>query len=166
MRMFLSTLVFVGASATAALADPARTTAQVQTLFTALEQGDMDVVSSMMADDVVKTVAYAASGDTTPESQRIFDGKAAVMGYLEGARQLIPQVAFVDTDITVSAGGETVFVQNRGDMVLADGRAYSNLYVWRVDFEGGQIVEMTEYFNPVTAALAFGRPLGPDNAGE
>ncbi|MEL7262599.1 MAG: nuclear transport factor 2 family protein [Pseudomonadota bacterium] len=166
MRMFLSTLALLGATATAALADPARTTAQVQTLFTALEQGDLDTVSSLMADDVVNTIAYTASGDTTPASQRVFDGKAAVMGYFEGARQLIPQVAFADTDITVSAAGDTAFVQNRGDMVLADGRTYRNLYVWRVDFEGGQIVEMTEYFNPVTAALAFGRPLGPDNATE
>ncbi|APX13392.1 nuclear transport factor 2 family protein [Tateyamaria omphalii] len=162
MRNFIPAIALLGATTGMALADTDTTIETTTAFFQALEQGDLDAVAALMADDVVNTLPYAASGATTPDAFRIYSGKAEVIAYFEGASQFIPTVSFIDAKVTVSGDGETVFVENRGDMILADGRPYSNLYVWRLDFEDGQIVEMTEYFNPVTAAIAFNRPIGPE----
>lgn len=137
---------------------------QTRAFFTALESGQLSKIDALMADEVVNTIPFHASGATTEDVFRIFEGREQVMAYFAGAQQFIPEVAFVDPQITISASGETAFVETRGDMQLADGRAYENLYVWRLDFEDGQIIGIVEYLNPVTAALAFGRPLGPQDA--
>ncbi len=164
MRKILSTIALVGATATIASADADTTRESTKAFFGALEQGDFEILAALMSDDVVNTLPFSASGSTTPDAFRVFTGKEEVMAYFESAGQFIPTVSFVEAEITLSLDGETAFVENRGDMVLADGRPYGNLYVWRLDFEDGRIVEITEYFNPVTAAVAFGRPLGPEDA--
>ncbi|MEO0697804.1 MAG: nuclear transport factor 2 family protein [Pseudomonadota bacterium] len=149
---------------TFALAGSQAALEQTQAFFAALESGELGQIEALMAEDVVNTIPFDASGATTEDVFRIFDGREQVMAYFAQAQQFIPEVAFVDPQITISASGDTAFVETRGNMQLADGRAYENLYVWRLDFENDQIVEITEYFNPVTAAIAFGRPLGPQES--
>ena len=164
MRKLLSTIALVGATTTTVWADADTTLESTEAFFGALEQGDFEALAALMSNDIVNTLPYAASGSTAPDAFRVFTGKQQVLAYFESAGQFIPSVSFVETDITLSNDGDTAFVETRGEMVLADGRPYRNLYVWRLDFEDGQISEITEYFNPVTAAIAFGRPLGPEAA--
>ncbi len=146
---------------TAAFSNGETTLQQTQAFFAAMENESLEQIEALLDDDVVNTLPFAASGATTEDAFRIFTGRAEVMGYFAGALGRIPEVAFTDPEITVSADGTTAFVETRGAMVLADGRDYANLYVWRIDFTEGRISAITEYLNPVTAALAFNVPLGP-----
>jgi ketosteroid isomerase-like protein len=154
-------LATVLAAATLDIARAASPEKVVSDFFDALEARDPANVQTLLADDVTNVLPYTASGDTQPAALRRFEGRSAVMTYFEGAMERIRTIAFEDTAIAPTADGNTVFVETRGDMVLADGRAYRNLYVWVFETEDGQITAIREYFNPVTAALAFGRPLGP-----
>ena len=52
-----------------------------------------------------------------------------------------------------------VFAEAMGDMEMASGKPYRNMYVFRFDLEGNKIKKLIEYRNPVTAAIAFDRPL-------
>lgn len=161
MRLLISAMAFAIASPTLAMADSQTTLEKTKTFFSALESGTLEDIESFLDEDVVNTIPYAATGETSSDGLRIYDGRDEVMAYFAGARERIAEVMFVDHDITVSEDGRTVFAQNRGNMVLADGREYENLYVWRIDYSDGQIAAITEYFNPVTAAIAFNRPIGP-----
>ena len=157
-------LVLVLAAATVpvapALAEPSAAT--VERFFSILEARDRDALVRLLDEDVTTVLPYTASGDTAPEAARTFEGRAATMGYFEGAMKRIEIIRFEKTRITPAQDGHTVFTETRGDMRLANGRRYENLYVWRFEVEDGRIANITEYFNPVTAALAFGRPLGPE----
>ena len=42
------------------------------------------------------------------------------------------------------------------------GTPYRNTYVTRFDIEHGMLVDGTEYANPVTYAMTFGKKLGKD----
>ena len=132
----------------------------VERFFTVLEARDVPALADMLTEDVTNTLPYVATGDTAAAAMRRFEGRAAVLGYFSGAASRIAEVAFRDTEIALGDDGRTVFVENHGDMVLPDGRPYRNRYVWRFEVENGRIASIREYFNPVTAAAAFGRPVG------
>lgn len=161
MRLIVSAIVLAMAIPTIAMADAKSTLVQTQAFFAALENRNLKEVESLMDEGIVNTIPFVPSGKTTKDAFRIYDGRDQVMAYVAGALERIPELAFVEPDITLSADGETAFVEARGNMVLADGRPYQNLYVWRIDYEDGKIMAITEYFNPVTAAIAFNRPIGP-----
>lgn len=153
-------LAAAAAAAGVAWAEPDHARAQTQAFFAALEGGDLGALEEMMHPEIVNTLPFAASGATDAGAMRVFDGREQVLAYFAGASQAIPEVAFEELEITLANDGAVAFVETRGDMRLADGREYRNLYVWRLSFEDGRIVEIVEYFNPVTAAEAFGRPVG------
>lgn len=163
MRPVLLAAAFAVASFWAAKAEPS-TGARAAAFLAALERNEPQELAGFFAPDVVTTLPFAASGETDPGAYRVFNGRAQTVAYFGGAAERIPEVAFVDVEITVSEDGATAFIETRGAMRLADGAPYRNLYVWRLDFEGEAIVGITEYLNPVTAALAFGRPIGPQPA--
>jgi len=147
------------ADATPAQAEPPAAVAA--RFFTALEARDPAALRALLAPEATNVLPYTASGDTAPAAMRRFEGRGQVMGYFTGALERIAEVRFTDSETVVGSDGVSVVVENRGDMVLADGRAYRNHYVWRLRVEDGRITAIREFFNPVTAALAFGRPLGP-----
>ena len=124
----------------------------------ALQARDVDAAAALLTDDVATVLMFHESGDTAPGALRRFDGKPATLAYFGGAAERLPRVAFVEVEVTEGTDGETVFVEARGDMDLVDGRPYANLYVWRLKVEDGRVAHIREYFNPVTAAQAFGRP--------
>lgn len=161
MRLTGSSMALALAFPGIAMADATSTLAQTEAFFAALETRNLEQVENLIDEAVVNTIPFAASGNTTEDAFRIFDGRDQVMAYFAGALERIPKLAFVEPEFTVSADGDTVFVETRGDMVLADGQSYQNLYVWRIDYSGAKITAITEYFNPVTAAIAFNRPIGP-----
>ena len=52
---------------------------------------------------------------------------------------------------------------NQGELFLTRmGTPYRNTYVTRFDIEHGMLVDGTEYANPVTYAMTFGKKLGKD----
>ena len=161
MRSICAAAALALAVPTLALAGADTTLERTEALFAALESGNLETIEGMMTEEVVTTIPYSATGVTTEDAFRVFDGRPAVMAYFAGAIEFIPEVTFVTPVITVSEDGNTAFVETRGDMRLADGRPYANIYVWRLDYSEGRIAAITEYFNPVTAAIAFNRPIGP-----
>ncbi len=124
--------------------------------FDALTDKGFERIEGMFAADATVVLPFAAGQDTTA-APVIFDGTDQVMGYYHGAGQRIAEVGFTETDITLSPGGNVVFVENVGDMVLPDGRSYENRYVWRFTIENGLISEVREYYDPKVADTAFGR---------
>ena len=49
-----------------------------------------------------------------------------------------------------------VFARFRGEIEIKAGGKYENDYIGIFRLENGQIVEYTEYFNPIVMARAFG----------
>ena len=131
----------------------------VERFFDTLEARDLAALADLFTEDVTNTLPYVATGDTSPAAMRRFEGQAAVLAYFSGAAERIAQIAFRETEIALGGDGRTVFVENRGDMVLPDGRPYRNRYVWRFEVEDGRIAGIREYFNPVTAAAASYLPM-------
>ncbi|WP_437755458.1 nuclear transport factor 2 family protein [Sorangium sp. So ce1389] len=122
---------------------------QMQQVLTALASGDFAPFRACMADDLVWTVT-----GTTPLS-RTYVGKADVLDHL-----LKPLAALLDgpfrmvTD-RVTAEGDVVVVEGRGQNRLRDGRPYENTYCWVCRFEGGRLRELTEYMDTDLVARIF-----------
>ena len=133
----------------------------IDAFFAALEAKDFSALGETMSDDVITILPMTQSGETGRDAMRVFEGKEMTLGYFGQAGQAIETVAFTGTVITLNADETRAVIENRGDMVLTDGREYRNLYIWGLELEDGTITEIREYTNPITAAFAFGFPL-PD----
>jgi len=59
---------------------------------------------------------------------------------LRAISELMRSARLIDRRIMVWADGATTFVQARGDFVIAAGRPYQNVYVFRFDWRDGKIV--------------------------
>lgn len=154
----------MSASSAPAAAEPAALPEPVLRFFAALEASDLGALESLVTERTVTVLPMNASGSPAADETRRFEGRAATLRYYGGTMQAIGTARFLDPQATVGDGGRTVVVENRGEMRLASGETYRNLYVWRFDIEEGRIVAIREHFNPVTAALAFRRPLGSQPA--
>ena len=78
---------------------------------------------------------------------------------LTGLGQSLGRVAVaLQLELHERADGTAAFAEAAGDMRCATGRPYKNRYVFRFDVEGGRIRRIREYVNPLTSAVAFGRP--------
>lgn len=138
--------------------DPA---APVRAFLAAMTAKDRPAVAALVDEAAVFQYPFDRSGRTEAGSWRRFAGREAVLtGYVDAAFARISRIGWTEAEFTSSADGRTIFVEARGDMVLATGAAYRNRYVLRFDLRHGKIVGMKEYMNPVTAALAAGLPLG------
>jgi ketosteroid isomerase-like protein len=78
-----------------------------------------------------------------------YRGTSEIRQGMQGIFALIETIGYTDTTYTVSGDGRSVFVETKGDMVLAgSGKPYNNGYIFRVDFNGEGLVEkFTEYTN-------------------
>ena len=128
----------------------------VTTFFDALTTKDFDQIQAMFTEEATVYLPFAA-GQETRANPIVFDGIEQVMDYYRSAGQRIAEVGFSDTEVTVSSNPDVVFVENVGDMVLPDGRAYENRYIWRFVIEDGLFTEVREYYDPKVADTAFGR---------
>lgn len=82
------------------------------------------------------------------------------MTYLSGAMRAAQRIGFVPPVIHPVEGGSIACIEATGDRIMPTG-AYANRYVFRIDVRDGRIAGLRECLNPVTAAIAFGRPIGP-----
>jgi ketosteroid isomerase-like protein len=99
------------------------------------------------------------AGGTEPE--RVFDGKDAVLGYLQTILDNFKQAFMVERKTFITDDGATVFVEGRGDLILAKtGQPYRNIYVFKFSIFDEKITETREYANPVIYANALGLKVG------
>jgi len=134
--------------------------ASVDTYFTALRDHDIDAVTELLHDDVLETIPLAANG--APGAWFTFEGKADVLGYVGTIFRNFSRVEIVDREVTVSDDGRTVFVEAKGDLIVAANDApYLNVYIFRFSFDDeGLITAIREYANPVPIAPILGVTLG------
>ena len=131
----------------------------VDEFFRALSDRDVSVASAVLTDGSVESIPFAMAGGTDPE--RVFEGKNAVIGYLQTILDNFKQAVMVDRKTFITDDGTTVFVEGRGDLILKQtGQPYRNIYVFRFSLLEGKIAEIREYANPVIYAKALGLKVG------
>lgn len=126
----------------------------VQAYVRAMEAQDRDAVAATLAPDVVHM--FPVAGDD--QMSGIFQGREEVLGYVDGYIAKFRSLVWVDKRWTESSDGRTVFLEARGDALMAhSGEPYRNLYVERFDVEDGAITRILEYADPAVY-LATGTP--------
>ena len=129
----------------------------VESFFSTKEQHDLQSLVALFADNIVYTFPLPASG--AQENWFVYNGKKATTEYQRKTLDAFSQLKMRDMQITVSDGGETVFVECRGDYVSKEGKPYNNVYVFKFVMENGKIAQAFEYANPVTYAMLAGLPI-------
>jgi ketosteroid isomerase-like protein len=123
----------------------------VDEFFRALSERDLSIASAVLTKEAVEIIPLAMAGGTDPE--RVFDGKDAVLGYLQLILGNFKQAVRVDRQTFITDDGATMFVEGRGDLILKQtGQPYRNIYVFRFSISDGKITEVREYANPVIYA--------------
>lgn len=131
----------------------------VETLFAALESGDLDMIRPHLAADIVEVIPFAPNGQ--PEPFGVFSGREAVLRYFGNIVRGFSKRALTDRALYATGDGGTVFVEARGDLVQAGtGTPYRNVYMFKFTFRDGQVAHIAEYANPVTFAKLAGMPIG------
>jgi ketosteroid isomerase-like protein len=131
----------------------------VDEFFRALSEPDLSIASAVLTKEAVEIIPLAMAGGTDPE--RVFDGKDAVLGYLQSILDNFKQAVMVDRQTFITDDGATVFVEGRGDLIMKQtGQPYRNIYVFRFSTSDGKITEIREYANPVIYAKALGLKVG------
>lgn len=135
-------------------------TPSVEAYFDALRDHDTDAVATLLGEDVREVIPLAASG--TPGPWFEFQGKQEVLAYVSTIFTNFIRVEMRDREVSVTEDGQTIFVEARGDLVVAaTGDPYRNVYVFRFSFDAeGLMTEVREYANPVPIAPILGIPLG------
>ncbi len=128
--------------------------------FKAVAAKDAAALSGTITDDAVYEIPFSESGSTEAGHFRRYVGAPAVIAFwtattADGPKSLGPE----DVELSINADGSRVFIEQRGNMVLSDGRPYRNRYVFRFAIRNGRICHVREYLNPVTAAYAFKRKI-------
>lgn len=125
-----------------------------------IEHHDFALLENLMHPDVVIELPFNESGKTEPGGYRIYEGVQACVEFWRAAAQFEGEMRpFEDTDLTISPDGARVFLEARGDVTMRSGILYRNRYVLRLDIEDGKVRRYREYYNPITSAHAFGRPI-------
>lgn len=122
----------------------------IRDLYDANNRGDVEGFVDFLADDV----RWTNIGSTKFSGSAV--GKEELMAKLFG-----PLFGRLKTGITavidnMVAEGDYVVVQLRGQAETTDGDAYNNTYCHVFRVEGGQISEVTEYFDTDLANRVLG----------
>lgn len=131
----------------------------VDEFFRALSERDVSIAGAVLTKEAVEIIPLAMAGGADPE--RVFDGKDAVLGYLQTILDNFKQAVMLDRKMFITDDGATVFVEGRGDLILEKtGQPYRNIYVFKFSISDGKITEIREYANPVIYAKALGLKVG------
>jgi ketosteroid isomerase-like protein len=126
----------------------------------ALQRKDKEGILSLLTDDFELEVPNNIAG-TNDRSDSWRGIEAAAAGY-QWAFEVIEISKYVNLEVSQSTDPSVVFIECRGDMLMANGRPYNNNYVFRFDVEDGKLRRVREYLNPMTSALSFGYPVQAD----
>jgi ketosteroid isomerase-like protein len=131
----------------------------VLNFFKALGSRDRDALAAIVTEDVVHEIPFSESGSTAPGRFRQFSGRDNIVEFWMTMVPGIKVGKAEDIDLSVNGDGSRIFIEQRGDMTMPDGKRYRNRYVFRFDVRDGKVCHSKEYFNPIIAAYAFGRPI-------
>lgn len=120
---------------------------------------DKEAKLAVMSDDMILELPFNESGKVEEGSFRRYTGKMEISGFIDTAFAAEKSVSLVSAEYIVSDDGKTVFVEARGEVEMTSGKMYRNRYVLRFDVESGKIKCLREFYNPITSAIAFGRPI-------
>lgn len=132
----------------------------IRRFFRAIAGRDMAALADGVTEDVVYEMPFSETGSTEPGQFRRYSGREQVVAFWEqtsgsGLRSLPPE----DVELSITADGARVFIEQRGNMTTADGRPYRNRYVFRFDISDSRVSHVREYINPIISAYAFARPV-------
>lgn len=132
----------------------------VRAFFRHIREKDVNGLLTLMSPDIVIEIPFSESGRTEDGYFRKFEGPEAVREFWLGAfRAEGKSHGMSDVQASMSANGQHVFVEGRGHLTMTNGRSYRNRYVFRFELRDGKIKTLLEYYNPITAAHAFGRAI-------
>jgi ketosteroid isomerase-like protein len=128
--------------------------------FTTVRAKDLQGLLALMSPDVVIELPFNESGRTEEGAFRRYRGLDEVRGFWEAAfRAEGKSHGQTSAELTMSADGRIAFLESRGNLTMSSGKSYRNRYVFRFVAENGRLVHVREYYNPITSAYAFGRPV-------
>jgi len=132
----------------------------IRRFFRAVAAMDAAALTESITEDAIYEMPFSESGSTEPGGFRSYVGAAAVVEFWmatvgSGLQNLGPD----DVELSVTGDGSRVFIEQRGNMILSDGRAYRNRYVFRFSIRDGRVSHVREYINPIIAAYAFRRKI-------
>lgn len=134
----------------------------VKELFRRLEAMDIDGWVDAWADDGILSLPFAPAG-----FPRRIEGKAAIREYCRGISELFRSMRFPDLEIHDMLDPERFFATYGVEVELTSGGTYDNLYAVLLVVRDGQIVELSEYYDPIRVLRAFGgAPGGPGQGDE
>lgn len=128
--------------------------------FTTVRAKDLAGLLALLSADVVIELPFDESGRTEEGGFRRYRGVDEVRGFWEAAfRAEGKSHGQTSAELTLSADGRVAFLESRGNLTMASGKSYRNRYVFRFVAENGKLIHVREYYNPITSAYAFGRPV-------
>lgn len=128
--------------------------------FTTMRAKDLPGLLALMTSDVVIELPFNESGRTEEGGFRRYTGLEEVRGFWAAAfRAEGKSHGQTSAELTLSADGRIAFLESRGNLTMSSGKSYRNRYVFRFVIEGGKVIHLREYYNPITSAYAFGRPV-------
>lgn len=139
--------------------------AAVARFYAAIGRRDMEALRQALTPDAVYEFPFSERGSSEPSECRCLVGPEAIIAFWRDTLSLDMRFgALEDVDLSILADGSRLFIEQRGNITLADGTSYRNRYILRYDIRDGRIASVREYMNPIISARAFGRPIGPGGA--
>jgi ketosteroid isomerase-like protein len=132
----------------------------IRRFFRAVAAKDPTGLAESITEDAIYEIPFSESGSSEPGGFRRYVGAQEVIDFwmstvADGPRNLGAD----EVELSITGDGSRVFIEQRGNMILSDGRPYRNKYVFRFSISDGKVSHVREYFNPVIAAYAFRRKI-------
>jgi ketosteroid isomerase-like protein len=122
----------------------------VDAFFVALETQNFDLLKEVFAENGRQFNPYIPEG-----FPKTFDGRQAIYKQYSSLPQSFGEMKFPRT-IYATENPNLFFVVFKGDIEIKAGGSYQNDYIATFKLDNHQVVEYTEYFNPIVMAKAFG----------
>jgi ketosteroid isomerase-like protein len=122
----------------------------VEAFFVALETQNFALLNQVFAQHGRQLNPYIPEG--FPKS---FDGREAIYKQYSSLPATFGKMNFPRT-IYATENPDFFVVVFKGDIEIKAGGRYQNDYISTFKLENSQVVEYTEYFNPIVMAKAFG----------
>jgi ketosteroid isomerase-like protein len=132
----------------------------VKAFLKAIAAADMEALAGAVTEDVIYEMPFSETGSTEPGEYRRYVGAPAVVAFWRamsgsGIKNAGPE----EVELSISGDGNRLFLEQRGNMTMPDGKPYRNRYVFRFDIRDGRVSHVREYLNPIISAYAFARPI-------
>jgi ketosteroid isomerase-like protein len=131
----------------------------VLNFFKALGSRDRIALAAALTEDAIHEIPFSESGSSAPGNFRAFKGRQNIVDFWMTTVPGIKVNPAEEIELSVNGDGSRIFIEQRGDLLMPDGKKYRNRYVFRFDVRDGKVCHSKEYFNPIIAAYAFGRPI-------